>query len=279
MIENVKTHERFIELVKEANNRYRPVVTNCYLQRDAIDRLIDRGDMYACRQNKGIVFLADEKEFYEGYYYLNPEAEIDDMPENKLILVQNMYREGQKNERLSKIESKLKAAGFIQAETSYQIQANKKDVEERLKKVLENASAYLGNGYRITVPDRSLLPQIRELQMRITEMPKYKFYWFTDDELMSDADKGKLICAVTDEGKVVAAEHGHGNGMRWIAVEPDYRMKIGLAAELSYRILLTEETEIVRGWIRMDNTASLNYHRRMGYVTTSTRKDVWLLEQ
>lgn len=274
-MEPVKTHEQYISLVKDVNDRFRPVVTNCYLSSEMIDRYIGRDALFYQTIEKGILFFADEGSYYKAYYHINPEANEIAVSANKLIVIQTLYKK--KDPRLSKVEELFQKAGFKYFCTELQMKVSvseeRKLLSESYEKALKLFDIYK---LRLVYPSNAMFEQLRAMQYETPDIAYWRFYHYTDAELEADAKDKKLRCVIDASGNLIGAVHEHADGMGWIAVKKEYKLIPGVAIVL--RMPPDTYTGYKTGWIRPENKQSMNFHTKVGYKETGLKMDEWIKE-
>ena len=274
-MELIKNHEHYISLVKDVNDRFRPVITNCYLSSEIIDKYIRRKSFFYQTIERGILFLADECSYYKAYYYINPEVNEIAVSANKLIVIQTLYKK--KDKRLNKIEELFQNAGFKYTCTELQMKVS---VSEERALLLEpyKKALKLFDIYKLSLvyPSNAMFDQLRAMQYETPDIAYWRFYYYTDIELETDAKEKKLRCVIDASGNIIGAVHEHADGMGWIAVKREYKLIPGVAIVL--RMPPDTYTGYKIGWIQPENKQSMNFHTKVGYKETGVRMDEWIKE-
>ncbi len=279
-MDQINDYQQYNMLVKEIKKSCPQIFTNCYLFKNAIERIIEQGRFYYERVNGGIVFLSDEQLYYQTYYYLTPGNDLRLAPKTKPVLVQNTYTN--KSEALMNFELSLRASGFRLADTLDHYKADPETSLEKLQAVTRYVKKNLKDaGFRIVPLTPELLPSVKAMQLEIPEIPYYQIVYLTDEEVLERAEDGGFPCIVDKNGDLCAAFCLRGNkGFGWLAVKNEYKAKYGMApvlTEVSMEHAITHHYQPV-AWIVSTNTRSKQYHHRVGFEKTGRSMDEWLLE-
>ena len=280
-MEAVTSFQQYSDLVREARQSRQAKVTNCYLYRVSVERLIGQGRFYFEQAEGGVLFLADEQLYYQTYYYLNIDFPFHLKAKDKPLLVQHLYMKDRKPDYIRFLEEKMIATGFRLTDTMGQITADPDVVMKKLSRICNYARNELdAQGFRILQINRTLLPAIRELQLHVPEIPVHQILFFSDDELLQ-AGSGDCIVGRTGNLCAVCQSYPMGDGgYGWIAVKKAYQDVYGMAPVLTELAARRRSGEGKRmgGWIDLTNLQSIRYHMHAGYSWTGRLMDEWLLD-
>lgn len=263
----------YSDLIKAITRKYRTIITNCYLSKEMVERYISMDRLLFKTFEGGILFLTDEKFFYNEYYFMNPVATIPSLELNKMVVVKNLYKE--KRESLLTVEKAFEENGFLFNCTFLQLKADVNEERMLLNPHYEKAMRLFElYGLKLVNPSVDMLDQIRDFQFQTPMISFWDFMYFSNDELMKDSSEDKLRCVVNSEGVIIGAVYKHEEGMGWIAVKDEYRLVPGVAIALSMPSLNNANTRKI--WVRSDNIKSMKYHLKLGYNENGLKMDEWV---
>lgn len=282
-MQRVGSLDEYYELINGEKSKYGRLKTNNYMFPDDINRYIGLERLYVEFQDNGIIFLTDEEDYWQAYYHLS-DAEFGLDLSDKPVLIQNIYRENKKNDYLKELDRSLETNGFIKADMMRHAQLD--DPQKTLNDLLpaEGISLRIMNrqGLTMSAVGEGQLEALKRFRENIKEIPFYQQPYFTNDELMKDSEKGLLTCITDASGQIKAARHLIMQGNKsygWIGVAEEYKGVYGLASimMIDQLRLICNEGIIMCSWVESNNTASLQYHERLGSRWSGSVMDEWIL--
>ena len=251
---------------------------------EAVKRYVNLKRLWIEQLECGVVFLSDEERFFQGYYYTDDVNKFEiDMLE-KPILVQNIYKQGRKKDYIYEMDISLEKSGFKkEVMLRHAILENPDKVLEKLlpyekisRRIMEK------EGFKMMKVQSNQMSELLAFRDTIKEIPFYQQPFFSLDELGFDSEKGLLTCIVDASGKIQAARHLIMQGKKsygWVGVAEKYKGVYGLALMLmvDQLKLICQKGIIMCSWVEQNNTASLQYHERLGSKWTGTIMDEWIL--
>lgn len=282
-MEQFKEYGSYYKFINQIIKDNSPIITNCYLYQDKIQKLIMQGRFYYEKVDGGVMLYVDEKEYYQAYYYLNVDKELHITCKEKDIVLKNIYMEGKKNIKLLHLEEKIKASGFYLLDKLGQIECDIQTIETKLKSPYRVALKLLEkSGFLITAPDKKLINQIRELQNNIKTIPIYQIPYFTDEEILSMGKEGRIVCIVDERKRLCAIKVyiEENSSYGYVAIKDEYQKVYGMVVILSFYTLdyLKKNNIKLLGWIASSNNDSIKYHMNLGYHWTGRYTDEWILK-
>jgi len=278
----VADYDQYLALVRQTKAKQKSVVTNCFLFQKAVQRYLDLGRFLYEENEAGILFFSDEETYYQVYYYLNPERPFEAAAGEKPLVVNHLFTEGKKGEKLARIDERLASAGF---ELALKVRQTTGEPDEILKRVgapSRVARRLLSReGFELRPVGREAFDDYFEMRSTTKEVPFYQFPYSTLEELDDDAANGRLIGIFDSRSRLCAVRHSfmEGNGMYgWIMVREAYKDRYGMALPLSEFAMQNAKANgnRVYGWIALDNAPSIQYHMGLGYCWTNRRMDTWI---
>ena len=280
-MEKVCSKQEFFDIIKANRKNTHADINNNFLSSSEIERLVNRDALYYEVKENGIIFLSDEVEYYNIYYYWNSNEDFPAIEKDKPVVIVN-YWQGDKGEKQLRFEEKLKKAGFKNSHLSGQIKKN----PERLKEVVDRTyglskKIFDGCGLRLIPPEKEHVEGMRELFRSLKEIPVWHVPYRSDEEIVESGKRGNTVCAIDKNGRVCGAityfqdDATYG----WVGVAEDYQKKPGIPVvlyEWSYRRIM-ERNPNLNGWIAEDNLKSSKFHLAMGFTWTGRHKEDWVL--
>ncbi len=283
-MDRVANLEHYYALINEAKSEYGRLSTNNLLFPDAIERYLDLGRFYYEKVTGGVIFFSDEEDFYEALYHISAKEECRFSKKEKPVLIQCMYTNGKKRPDMQAIGRMLESSGFVLAQT---LRQGVFEETERIAKVRRSLRGVMKvfdrEGFRMMPVSAGQLSEMKAFRKTIKEIPFYQFPYFTDEELVCEADAGRLLCITDKNGRMIAARHLIVNGKKaygWVGVEEQYKGTYGLALVFLNHALDYVEREGIKmcSWVDDVNIPSLQYHEHIGTVWTGQAAEEWVLE-
>lgn len=282
-MKKLQSFEEYTDIVKEFKSVCKKPFSNLYYMSDDIKKSIKLGRLAYEETEGGIVFFRDEELYYRACLYLNEKKQFAINPQDKKILVRNIYKTKEKEQRLQIVERGLEEGGFRKAGTTVGIQGETYKIYQKCKPMRKYAEALEKNGYRCIEASISMYQEIEEMIINSGIIKDYQLDYRTDEE-KKKLEGGSYLCIVDGDGKICAAslcviEGGIGK-VDGIAVREDYKGR-GFAPSLTYhrfKWLSEKRIQLVQGWILDSNMPSLRYHRSLGYEFIDKYADEWIME-
>lgn len=282
-MKKIATMDEYIQLLKDIKKKYSPIFTNCYMFKSEISRLITQNRFYYEEIEGGGIFYADELTHYQAYYHVNIDCKIHFNKKEKDIVIKNIYLDGRKPEKIKRIEQKIAQTGFELVDRMGQIEGDPKVILQNIERPFRISERILKQeGFQLTPAKKEMLNEIRDMQLQINEIPYYQFSYYSDEELIDEADQGHLVCILNPNDEICAVRHFfiEGSGIYgWIAIKEPYKKKYGMAivfSEYTLRYAMEHDLKVL-GWITDTNSVSIQYHHKIGYHWTGRYADEWLL--
>ena len=282
-MQQVQSLEEYRSLVKKVKSEHKAVSSNCFMFPDAVQRFIDLGRFYAEEMNAGVFFYSDEENYYQAYYYLDPEAELTLAPKDKPVVVQHLYAAGAKKDKLVKTEEQLSRAGFVFDNRMRQVTVDPETGIQKTQALGRFVRKMLADkGFRFCAATEDMIPQIEELQRITPEIPYDQIPYFTVDEFNEDAKNGFITVILDRDDRVCAVRRAYldGNTIHgWVIVKPEFKSINGMGLALSEisMHLAKEKHYKICGWIDEENVASQKYHAKIGYTYLDKYTERWVL--
>lgn len=282
-MECLRNIETYFEMINSINKEFSPTYTNCYLSQGKAGKLIEEKRLYYEKVNGGLLLYLDQNRYYEMYYYLNLNADWSVNSQEKDIVIKNIYVENRKNRKLIFLEEKIKSSGFYLLDTLKQVGGDVDTILLNLQKSYNQACNIMQMyGFSLVELDETLLPQIREFEEHIKEIPIYQIPYFEDCEIRSLGKEGRAVGIVDADKKLCAMKFFFDRDLPYgyFAVKKEYQKMFGMAIVLSYYSLkyLKEKQIKLANWIELNNNKSIEYHLKLGYRWMERCTDEWILK-
>ncbi len=282
MFKVISDMDLYFGLVNHANKKNAKAYTNCYLFKDKIDDYMQHGRLFYEEADGGLILYVDEMEYYQAYLYMDLAADWLILPKDKDVVIKLLYQGEQKPSKLLEAEQKLEKSGFVYLDTLRQVTGDKEKIRHTVEKLYDGVVSRLHErGFRITVPDKDLIPQIREINRNTGEVPFWQIPYFTDEELIAMGKEGRAMCIVDDKHELCAIRFliEKNTSYGYMVIKEAYRKKYGMAVIGSYYALQYMEKMNLNllGWIVVNNEESVKYNMRLGYQWGNRYTDEWML--
>ena len=232
------------------------------------------------------MFFDDEVNYYEIAYAWNVKYEFPrQVIVNKPYVIKNVYRDGDMPCEMHDIETMIKNEGFILKRQSRLAECERFEPSKKILDLYGFSKKLIGhNGMKIGVLTPDLVEAFRRFQTQIPLVPYYELQYFSDDELIDQSKHGNLIIVSQEfNSEICGYSHVYYMGKYMcgvIAVKDEYLDAGGVTLALSAEAYKRDMGKQVHriGWIGDDNTASIRYHKKMGWVFTNKRMNEWVKE-
>lgn len=273
----------YYSVVKKTKAEKKTNHTNCFLFPETIQRYIRLGRFYYEECQGGTVFYTDEEKYYQAYYYFDSTQAIDVSPKDKDMVINHMFTEDKKNDRMTEEETRLKEAGFVCSLHMRQTTGDPQTILTHIETPARIGKRLLkSEGFELQPIQGSAFKDYFAVRENTKEIPYYQYPFSTEEELEKDAQDGRLSGIFDRNGQLCALRHSfmEGNSMYgWLIVKEQYREKYGMAVVLSEHAMqcALKNRYKVFGWIELSNMPSIKYHTAIGYQWTNRCMDTWIL--
>lgn len=282
-MKRLKSLEDYYGLIRAMRKQCRISFSNMYCMADEIQRYINLERLYFAELESGMAIIIDEERYYKLCLYVDSTIPLNIPKLDKKILMRNIYRENLKNNSVQQMEKGLIQNGFQKEGTSVQIQGSPSEIIDKKKSIERCLGIIERNGYRIVQADISMLGAIESLLKEVPFVHDYHANFKTIEEKQENLKQGGYLCVVDSCGKVCAATvtwvRGKSAEGGAIAVREQYKT-LGLAPAICYKrlkLLQDKGVKNLRGWVLLDNEASIRYHKSMGFEFVDKYADEWIL--
>lgn len=281
-MEKIRDFEQYKELFGNNKSYIRSGLTNQYLAVADIKRYISRDRLFFDSFSSGVAFYTDEDEYYRIHYIGDGTVESATLKKEKPVLLRYVFTEKSVDERWAAF---LEKAGLVKEETSTQIVAKMSEITDADSK-LNLSLRYLNRfGLSVEYASESMLDEILRIRNEEPLLSKFYFPYKTREEFEDEIRQGLYRVVINREGEVVAAQHfvvnnGTVSG-EWLAVREEYKLKYGIGGAMAYhsfKYAQDHNFELYYGWVNIENSNSLSYHKTVGYGTTGKMASSWIGE-
>lgn len=276
--------EEYKALLKQFRKEHKTFFSNLYFMPKDIERYISLGRVEYEKKEEGLFFYFDEESYYRVCMYVEARGEFSLSRRDKKLLVRNIYRENEQDEKLKKFESNLKISGFDLVGTSFQIQGITKELWQNCSRLEKYFPSMEKKGFSCVEADYSRYKEIEDLILDSDIIKDYQMNYLTEQE-KQQMIAGSYLCVLDKQNQICAASIAfvHDGIARdgVIAVKEEYKMR-GVAPMLTYqryKWFWENKVDSAQGWILVDNNASIKYHTSLGYRSTGKYANEWILEK
>lgn len=276
--------DEFYRLINDAKARCGKLDNNCQLFPEAVNRYVSLGRFYAEESASGVNFFSDEETYYLGYFYVAQDQPLLCTPKDKPVLVQTVFR-GEKKPSIQRLEEKLAGRGFSLEKIALHGEfIGYDDIPKILRTRRGIQRIFDHEGLTMAPVRRDQFEEVNSFRQTIPELAFYEFPFFSDDELVEEAAQGRFLCVTNREQKIIAARHLILSGKKaygWVGVEDEYKALYGVALVfLCHALDYIQENDIrMCSWVDETNTASMEYHERLGTEWNGQKMDEWILKK
>ena len=280
----ITSADDFFTLINDAKARCGRLDNNCLLFPEAVERYISLNRFWGEETDSGVIFYSDEDAYYQAYCYVGRDMPLELSPKDKPVLVQTVFR-GEKLPAVKRIEDKLADRGFSLVKTSRHGEFIGYDGIPRIKRAQRGTQRiFEREGLVMASVQRAQFPEIDAFKKTIPELAFYEFPYYTEDELLEEAEQGRFLCVTDREGRIIAARHLIVSGKKaygWVGIDDAYKALFGIALMfLCHALDYIQENGIrMCSWVDEKNTASLEYHERLGTEWNGQKMNDWLLQK
>lgn len=278
----LKDIEEYKILVREFRKEHKSFYSNFYFMPKDVERYISLGRVEYENNEEGLFFYFDEEKYYRVCMYVEAEGAFNISRRDKKLLVRNIYRKNQQDEKLVEFEKNLKRNEFDLVGTSFQIQGRMSEIWQNCSRLEKYVLAMEKKGFRCVEADYSLYKEIEDLILASDIVKDYQMSYLTEQEKQMMIP-GSYLCILDKQNQICAASiaYAHDGVARdgVIAVKEEYKM-MGVAPMLAFRRLkwtFENKVDFGQGWILTDNDASIRYHKSLGYQWTDKYANDWIL--
>lgn len=268
------------EAQKKAEKR---LVTNSYMFTKDIQRYIDLGRLYYEELEGGIAFYSDEDSHYRCYLHADPAGSVKIGKKDKLVLAQVLYRK-EKTARELGVTSKLASAGFYMNDIMDYITVDYSQGLKKIAPLVKYIHGLLDEGRLVCrTVSPSELNQFVEFQNHIDNIPYYQLTYHSPEEYALAIQEGRAECVVDQNGNICAVHYfdvENGNLGGWYAIKEEYQKAYGIVMLFSYSAMKYAEKNNIKnvyGWVLRNNTESIKYHKKLGFVWQTRVMEEWVL--
>lgn len=281
MERKVESIEEYKKIVKEYRQYCRRPYFNNYFMPDDILRYIELGKIFYTMDENALIFYIDEGAYWRVCFYSDPEKSFVINPRDKKTVVRNVYK-SEREDALVSAGKSLENSGFVLAGTTVQVLGDVEVMLNGLSRMDMYAKRWEKKGFTYKVLDASMYDAAEKILLNSNIIHDYQIDYKTDEE-KAELPLGTCLGIINSEGELCGVsmcdiKNGCAKGIG-IAIEEQYKMN-GFAPILTFhRLSWLKENDIslLEGWILINNTDSINYHRRLGYRFTEKYADEWVL--
>lgn len=243
----LKNAEHLSKLQKEEKKKHKPLITNCYLFPDQINRYTDDGRISYEIYDDGIILLCDMGYYYNLYYFVKPDKGIKFEKREKPVVVEFHDSEQRHNKQNDVMIPYWENAGFRHNTTVRRMFCEY--TEESLDELV-NAHP---TEFEVIVAQEPHFERIFELLFEAFDPVENLFD--SKEDLRESMKNGEFLCIVDENNEVMCALQssitGNEVNMHHVVVDRNHRGK-----NLSWHL---RKTATQQAW-------DLGIKKRVGWV-------------
>lgn len=281
-MEKLRGIEEYKALLKEVKKEHKVTFSNLYFMPKDIERYINLGRVEYENNEAGVLFYFDEESYYRVCMYVEAGGTFSISRRDKKLLVRNIYRKKEQDDKLSEFEKYLERNQFDFVGTSFQIKGSVSEMWQNCLRLEKYFFAMEKKGFRCIEADYSHYKEIENLILDSGIIKDYQMNYLTEQEKQMMIP-GSYLCILDKQDQICAASiafiHDGVAQDGVIAVKEEYKMK-GIAPMLTYqrcKWFCENKVDSAQNWILIDNDASIRYHKSLGYEFTDKYANDWLL--
>lgn len=128
MIKELLSIAQYKKLLEDFRTVCKTPFSNIYLMPKDINRFINLKRISYVKNDYGIIFYLDEETFYRVCLYVDEQQLFEIPARDKKLLIRNVYRADNKGIKLSYVEARLQALGFLKVGTTVQIEGKPQEL-------------------------------------------------------------------------------------------------------------------------------------------------------
>lgn len=276
--------EEYKMLLKQFRKEQETFFSNLYFMPRDMERYISLGRVECDKKDEGLFFYFDEESYYRVCMLVGTGQAFNISRRDKRILVRNVYRKKEQDEKLRKYEENLERNGFELVGTTFQVQGIPKELQQNCSHLEKHVLLMQNQGFRCIEADYSNYKELEDLIWDSSIIKDYQINYLTDQEKQV-MTAGSYLCVLDKQDQICAANVVFvSDGVvrnSATAVKEEYKMK-GIAPLLAYQRFkwyCDHKIDLVQGWIMVNNDASIRYNKSLGYRSTGKYANEWILEK
>lgn len=255
--------------------------TNDMLSEQEVEKLIVSNRIQYMECEAGATFVIDEGVYYRAVLCIDSEKNWELSRQDKPVMMRTRYQKDKKKNNLLKLEQQLKQNGFFYQDTTMEIRIGVEERREYYEKQYQRAQKLLERmNCRIGKANYCHHKQIQTLLQQQKVFEYFQKPYKTEEEIKDEYESGQHVCIFNADGQVIGCNSGYELNGCWygesIAVTDEYKM-CGLAPIFLYYSVCNRNAHTIKGVIRIDNTDSIRFHKKMGWTLTNKYIDCWLM--
>ena len=279
-MKKIETLTEYKELLRQNKANRTKMDTNCFLMSNAVEKLIDKGCLYAVEYSQGLIVFVDEGNYFNVYYFWESGIPLPDLKQDKPVLIEELNNKGTRDAYLEKFEPLLIQAGFSLFKHNLQVEANLKECEQELRNKFEEKKSRLeAQGFKLEpCTDDACMKDVVALwesALELTDIPQ-------DHKVLNPEDK--VFCIFDSENTLAAAKWWHHSGKtsegRHVVTNKAFeRRGLGSTIQLAWLVdALDNGVQRHMTWIADTNTPSLEMHKRAGFLCNGRTSKQYILK-
>lgn len=277
LVEDIQEYKSIIRWNKI---RFAETHSNCISLATSFEHYIRDKRFYVEKYEHGVAFFADEDKYLKLFYFWDADWAFADFRKEKPVVAEVLNVNGNRDDYLSQYEPALFRSGFKPYRKNNQLSADMWERKDLFEKAYAGKTEELKEkGIRLCLcQDLQSFNQAVELWDSFLDLTDIPY-----DHRTMDAD-GKILNAVTDEGRVAAtiwwSENGQNSEVRHVVTHPDFSRN-GLATVLEQGwVLHCFESGIKRWttWVNAENNKSQRLHEKLGFRLNGRSSVQYILE-
>lgn len=283
-MDKLNSIEEYKTLLKQFRKEHKTSFSNVYFMPKDMERYISLGRVEYEKKEEGVYFYFDEESYYRVCMCVESGKVFNISKRDKRLLVRNIYRENEQDEKLKELEKNLERNEFELVGTTFQVQAETNELWQKCSRLEKYVLLMQNQGFRCIEADYPRYKEIDDIIIDSNIIKDYQLDYLTEQEKQMML-AGSYLCVLDKENQICAVSLCIVNGgvarNGSIAVIEEYKMK-GIAPLIAYqrfKWFCENGIELSQTWIRVDNDASIKYNKSLGYQSTGKYANEWILEK
>jgi hypothetical protein len=271
---------QFTELTKSLRVQDKKVGTNCYLLLPDIEKLINRGKLHWMKIKNGIIFLKENQDFYNLYYYFATPIDMDECVDfsglPKPVILDLLVKTSGFTNMQTRHEKFWKQSGFQfnKRNLRFHLDLPPGDRSSRFRLLLDPSQYDLGLARQEEIPEI--------IRIWRSALDPYSVALPDESELSELIRSKQVFCIRTSEKQVIAAYRLEVRGKSayfWqVVVEKSHRERDKAHDILFSQYLLHPEVTSFYFWVDENSRMVIWSMKKLGYIQDEVLNYQYILE-
>ncbi len=268
-MKRIDSEDQYKKLFADRKTSDKELITNMQFYFDSVVEHIKNGRLFYEESPLGIQLYLKQNGFYKFYFMWEKDKKMICEKVGKPLFAYYVHMDS--NNVGNEIDKMLKAGGFIYKDTLKGYDYDPNMIISSTSPYIERIRRYIEKkGYKLRTPEINEYEKVIDFVHNIEEIPYWQIEYRSEKEAEEDIRDGMVKCVFDSEKRICGGVYSYIIGQYeygWIAVDKMHRFGGFLATLLSNEKSKgqLDRGHRGRGWIDVNNTASVIYHERLGY--------------